>query len=319
MAISAASIYMLSTQTALDEAFRAASLASPMGLAAAAGLILVSVLAKALRWKVLLGGGSLRISTLTGASLVGYLFSTVLPLRAGEIVRAAVIRQLEGKPISTSLASIVVEKLFDIGVLFGFLVAVALVAPIPSWVAMGSVTASAIFIFLGATLIALPRLQERLHSHLFSAVPPPGQVIVRWIAAFVHGLQVTVTDPRSLMLSLALSVVAWGAGALTIWLALTSVNLPVPLWAAVLVMVVTNLGMAIPSAPGYMGVYHYLVVLSLSTYGVEMEKGLAAALVLHLLVFGTLALLGILAVLLMGVSLRQLSGEISAGSSSQKA
>ena len=51
-------------------------------------------------------------------------------------------------------------------------------------------------------------------------------------------------------------------------------------------LVVANLGMAVPSAPGYVGVFHSAVVVSLSSFDVDPSQALAAAIVLHAAVFG---------------------------------
>jgi hypothetical protein len=59
------------------------------------------------------------------------------------------------------------------------------------------------------------------------------------------------------------------------------------------VLAVTNLGMAVPSAPGYVGVFHSAVVLSLAPYGVPPTAATAAAIVLHAVIFGMFIVGGI--------------------------
>ena len=57
-------------------------------------------------------------------------------------------------------------------------------------------------------------------------------------------------------------------------------------------LVATNLGMTVPSAPGYVGVYHYIAVQSLRVFGVDESSGLAVAFVLHAVGFGVFTLAG---------------------------
>ena len=70
--------------------------------------------------------------------------------------------------------------------------------------------------------------------------------------------------------------------------------MPAPPTAALLVLCTTALGMVIPSSPGYIGVYEYIVVLALSLFGVEREMALSYGLVLHGVIYVGQSLLGVL-------------------------
>ena len=73
--------------------------------------------------------------------------------------------------------------------------------------------------------------------------------------------------------------------------------------AAILTLVATNLGMALPSAPGYLGVYHFLSMLALSAFNIESSTAFSYAVVAHLLVFGSFAVSGAVALVLDGTNL----------------
>lgn len=311
--MSAVSLYVLSTQTDLRRAADLAIGASAPHLGIAAGLVLASVGAKAVRWRLLLGEPGLGLGRLAGASLVGYLFSTFLPLRAGELVRSMALRQVEGVALSRSLASIVVEKVFDVASLLLLLVLVALMSPLPGWASMGSVSAGLGLLALGALIVLVPKVHGSVGGFLERRWPAFGSKVSGWLGEFASGLAGRVWRPRSLAAIVGWSLAAWVGGAITVWLGLTALGIGVPPWAAVLVLVVTNLGMAVPSAPGYIGVYHYLVVLALSVYGIDTERALAAGLVLHLLIFGSLTAFGLVAMASMGIGLRGISGGGPAG------
>ncbi len=311
IAVSTASLYALSTQTDLRRAAELALEASAPQMVLAAALILLSVWAKSVRWRLLLGMPGLRISRLMGVSLVGYLFSTFLPFRAGELVRAIALRQTENVGMSRSLASIVLEKVFDVATLLTLLVVVALASPLPAWATAGSASAGVGLLAL-CSLVALAPRTLRLLGKLETQWPRLGGTVSPWLREFAEGLGAQIRTPSSLAAIVGWSLVAWGSGAVTLWLGLGAVGIFPPLWLAGLVLVVTNLGMAVPSAPGYVGVYHYLVALCLSAYGIDAERSTAAALVLHLLLFGSLAVFALTAMVALGIGIRQLSNESGA-------
>jgi hypothetical protein len=70
-------------------------------------------------------------------------------------------------------------------------------------------------------------------------------------------------------------------------------GLDVPVTAAVLLVVVSALGMVVPSSPGYVGVYHYLVVETLALFAVDRSLALSFAIVAHLATFLPLSLIGV--------------------------
>jgi uncharacterized membrane protein YbhN (UPF0104 family) len=77
--------------------------------------------------------------------------------------------------------------------------------------------------------------------------------------------------------------------------------------AAVLVLVVVNLGIMIPSAPGYVGTYHALAMLALSAFGVEPTLAFSAALVMHAVQYLVVTGVGLFCLSREHISLRQLT------------
>src|SRR5581483_10343788 len=88
---------------------------------------------------------------------------------------------------------------------------------------------------------------------------------------------------------------------LTIVCLLRAFHVEVPLTAAILLLITTNLGMTVPSAPGYIGVYEAIAVLTLQLFAVPPASGLSVALALHVLGFGSFTLAGA-AILIWGLN-----------------
>ena len=123
--------------------------------------------------------------------------------------------------------------------------------------------------------------------------------------SFVDGLR-AIQSPRTLFWSVAWSAVLWLGGAAGLATGVAAVGIPITAPMIFFLMVVSNLGMAVPSAPGYVGVYHALVIAGLTPFGVPQTAALSAGIVIHAVVFGYFLLGGLVYLWLGRFSLSQL-------------
>ena len=80
-----------------------------------------------------------------------------------------------------------------------------------------------------------------------------------------------------------------------------------PQWTPLLfVVVVTSTGQAVPSSPGYVGVYHFLATQALVAFGIDEASALAFAVLSHAFSYGTLVIAGLIALWTGGYSLSDL-------------
>ncbi len=63
---------------------------------------------------------------------IGYFGNNVYPLRAGEVIRSYILRQREGIPITSSLATVFIERIFDSLIMLLFIFLALPFAPIPA-------------------------------------------------------------------------------------------------------------------------------------------------------------------------------------------
>jgi uncharacterized protein (TIRG00374 family) len=98
------------------------------------------------------------------------------------------------------------------------------------------------------------------------------------------------------------SILTWTINIVTVYLMLMAFNVDVtPMVAAVLV-VITNLSMAVPSAPGYVGTFEAAVVLVLTTLGQPLDTSQAFAIIYHFVGLVPVALLGVVAAFQQGIN-----------------
>jgi glycosyltransferase 2 family protein len=270
-------------------------------------VFLASMMARVACWWVLIGrpvGFGRVLATLNE----GYLFNNVLPWRMGELGRAILLGRQPGLSAPLVLCTIVVERLYDMILAVGLmlvllpLVAGAAWAARAAWLGAAAVAAALAFVWFA---LKRPQTVEGLLTRL------PGSTAVwqRLWASFRDGLAVLKT-PNHFLSSFAWMVASWALAILEYWLVLRSVLPAVqPLWAGFM-LAATLLGVAVPSLPGYVGVFEAAGVAALSVFGVPADQGLAAALVLHGMVYSVASLIGAVALTLDGDTLEGLFDQV---------
>ena len=253
--------------------------------------------ARTLRWKLLFFPIThVHLSKLFSVLNIGYLISGVFPFRLGDVARAFLIGELESVSRARALSTIVVERLLDTLTIVLFLVLLLPLLDVPEWIVRPGIGVGVGFLGLGVFLFALSYQQERAVSvfeRLSRPLPRTWQKrSAAGFASLVGGFE--ILRERSVALPiLTWSIFIWGSTALLNYLVMLAFDLQLPFTAAVLLLCVTTLGMVVPSSPGYVGVFHYLSVLSLSFFGVDQALALSYALVLHALVYIILVLAGV--------------------------
>ncbi|MFQ4138972.1 lysylphosphatidylglycerol synthase transmembrane domain-containing protein [Nodosilinea sp. PGN35] len=264
---------------------------------------------RAWRWGTLLGAsvapGRFRSRLL--ATFVGFGASSVLPAHAGELVRSALLHRRDRVPLGPSLGTIVVERLLDVGVVFGLLVLAAAGLPAGSLArsALGAVAAAIVGGWLGLLLAgrfpraiaaAIAALGRRL------GMPRLGQRLGRAAMAFLSGLAV-LRQPRRTALALGQTLLGWGLNGLTYWAVLRALGIDgVGLAGAFFTQSATALAIALPSSPGYIGPFEAGLRYALGLYGVAAEQAIACAILLRFLMYVTVPLIA--GAILLGLGLR---------------
>ena len=241
----------------------------------------------ALRWRILLAPApGLRIRHTFSYIAIGYLANTLLPMRLGELARATLIGRSKRLGVSRALGSIALERTMDLLGLIAVALMMTLVMELPAGVqtTIGTLAAVGVgglffLLFLSLHQQHLPRL-----TGLLAAIMPHrfADRIITLIRNFSYGAGVFRHPARvAAVLLLTLMQVTLAGVATLLWI--RAFQLPVPWYGAYVVLVVVNLGSAIPSSPGYIGVYHYLAILALSLWVPDRSAALAYAIGTHAL------------------------------------
>lgn len=239
------------------------------------------------------------------ATSVGFLYNVLLPAHAGAVVRAFVAGERGRVPVSSVFATIVVERLIGILLLLPLMALLALGWVNPPQMSLatkaslqiGVGLSGAIVLLVGLVLWGLVRARERTLARLhntFAFLPSSWvEKISGWTENFVTGLRGLPTG-RNLVAFAVLSVSMWGcwfAGNLFLFRAF---DLPLPLSAALMLMLLQFLSFTLPTGPGILGTYHVAATMGgLLLYGITSAQALSAAFALRIAISVTVVLLGI--------------------------
>jgi uncharacterized protein (TIRG00374 family) len=245
---------------------------------------------RARRWWYLLPPGA-NPPNLLPAIMIGYMANNVLPLRAGEIVRVYIVARrwravgssAHAHPFWTTLATLVVERVLDSLAIVLILAVLVLLVPVPRFLEVAALTVLAIDLIGIAVLIALvaaPDRCARLVARLTGRWPRLQQRALAVFRTFVYGLD-GIRTPAHIVPLILWTVGVWLAPALAAWTMLEALNLRLPFVASWAILAFVGLGISIPSAPGYVGVFHAAAVLAVGLFGVAQAPALGYALLFH--------------------------------------
>ncbi len=297
LAVTAVVAYLAWRQLDLRAAWMILRQASPLDLGLAMAAMLFNIALKVLRWQRLLppAAGRLTWDRLLRALMIGQLGNALLPVRLGDVARIAAVSAAERGTAGPVLMTVVVEKAVDslmlLAVLLGLFPFVAL-APRPSYARL--LLSVAALLLLGAlTVLAMqePARQRLLHL----ARRAPGARYLERAVEVIGGLR-ALREPRAQLRLWGVSLAIWLLAGLVNHLGFRAVHLDVPLAAAYLLAVAEISGNNVAYAPGGVGVYHSICILTLALFGVRAERALSAAIVLHLVVYLPIVLGGLTSV-----------------------
>ncbi|MCC6130111.1 MAG: flippase-like domain-containing protein [Acidobacteria bacterium] len=298
--------------------------ADPLWLGSALVASLVVIPIRSWRWTILLHhAGPLRQTDAIAATCIGFAATTLLPARAGEVVRPVALARMSDKPVSPFLASVGLERLIDLIVILLLFLAFALGGYMPQGLAPAERTAflilqrsaylagtGSIIVLAVMTFLAVRRdLRTRWASKFLSFLPERFEHRLRPILmGLLQGLDALDCPKRGLLLASS-SIFMWLVICLQLYATLRAFefNFPFPITFWVLAWGI--LGLAIPT-PGGVGGYHKAVAYSLTGfYGASTSEAAGFAIVSHAVSFVPITILGLAFLALQGTSFGRLAAE----------
>jgi uncharacterized protein (TIRG00374 family) len=269
------------------------------GVAIAVGMSL-----RAIRWRLIAKGPYADHSKFASATYLGVLSNLIFPARAGEVIRILNISDATLFPLSRAVASAMIDRFADIVVLAFSALLVYFHTPaaaiLGQWL---SILVIAIFVLCAAIALSVWR-GELLRDWGGTLLR---RVLRKWalrpeifLAEFFSELKGLVRGTSALKI-VTVGIAIWCMDYAVVAFIIMSLGLSLPVEAPLMLWVFLAAGSALPSAPGYVGVYQIAAILALSFYNVASSSAVAVALALQLttivaaLLMSASALVGLLA------------------------
>ncbi len=308
----------------LVELVKTLSAAHPGWLGLALAITLVNFPHRSWRWTRLLHHVQhISQREAFSATCIGFAANVLLPARAGEIVRPAVLSRRTGLPFAPAVASILVERLIDLVAVVLLFVVYAVGGWAPADLSAEAharlellrrsaflLGAATLFVFAGLGLLAArPHLADRVLGPLERGLPVRiASRVVALLRSFLGGLASIRTGSDVAIMAVS-TLAMWLLNVLQFYSVARAFEVVLPFPAFFFVLTWAVLGLAIPT-PGGVGGYHTAVAYSLTGfYGVAAAPAAATALTTHAIAFVPVTLAGVAFLAASGLTLRRLAAE----------
>lgn len=275
---------------------------------------MVAVWFRAWRWHYLLRPiKPVSTNTMFPIVTIGYMGNNLLPFRAGEVLRAYLLQRKTGISISASLATVIIERIFDGIVMLAFVVFnLNELTQVRSGAGfMGNIQNAALFgsaLFGGALLAFLltamfPRPASRLYTRVLQTLLPTklASKILNILNQFLEGLAALRSPVDALMIFLS-TLLIWAFETVKYWFVMFAFNFHVTFFALMLMNGMANLATLLPGLPGDFGTFDASGIAVLVAYGVPQHIATSYTFALHIALWIVPTVLGLIFFLQTGLS-----------------
>jgi uncharacterized protein (TIRG00374 family) len=218
--------------------------------------------------------------------VAGVAVNNVLPGRVGDLLRARWVSR-GAYSGGRGLATVVLDRAFDILALVAFLLVSLPLVTDQGWV--DRIVVGSLFV-LAVTWIVILAARSYTRRRPRSRRAHRG-LPRRFLRDTLEGLADPLSARRGLVW-FGISIAAWSTWAVAAILVGRAVGVELSVVDAIFVTAALNLGVAIPSSPGFVGTYQWLGVSALALFGVGREAGLAFAICMQAVWFVPTTIVG---------------------------
>jgi len=262
--------------------------------------VVVDLLTRALRWQRLVAPiGHVGFLPMLAYLLIGYLANNVLPARLGELVRSHYLGDREGLSRTTTLGTVVVERVVD------FVVVVAIASAAILVLSVRGIVANAVLVGVALAALLAAAIAIGVAAHRLPGAERIAVIAGRWprvtdLAGKLRGGLAVAGRPRTLGEALVLSLLAWGATVLAFAAAGQAVGIELTIGQASLLAAGVALVTAIPAGPANLGTFELAAVEIAKAVGVPPHEAFAIALLGHATILALTSVGGLVALARLG-------------------
>lgn len=256
-------------------------------------LFLLHYYLRSLRWRLLLPaqqGETVSLRKLFDSMMVGNLATFLLPLRLGEFIRPLMLTRLSQYSFASSFISVVIERFFDLSaVLISFAIVIQLLPALPSWATVAAYSLGMLALCLLLFLVfgcLFPSFIRSLVAVFVKPLPDKlGAFVSRFLGDLLTGAAVIAT-PSRLVAIVGLTALIWLSSFLQFYgLLFMFPHEPQSFLLGVTLCVFVSLAVALPSAPGFVGVFQMGCVAAAALFAYSVSAAQLYSILVHLLTF----------------------------------
>lgn len=269
---------------------------------------------RAIRWRYLLSDAEhIPLRSLYDSIMLGNYGNYLLPLRAGEFLRPFLLARESAKSFSSGFVSVVIERFFDLSmVLLTFGIMLLFLDQFPPFIYQGAAILSLVAIMIFAFIVlggAIPNQLQSLADFVLGFLPEGlRKPLSGFVRDFLEGAAV-LHNPKNLIGAVLFSVLVWAVTYSQFYVTLYLLNMPVSIGFSISVAVIIALGVALPSAPGFIGVIQGASVVSFAIFGYSKESAMVFSIIAHLYQYLFIIVYGFYLIFRYGVRLGDLRSE----------
>ena len=243
--------------------------------------IAIAISLSSFRWSKV-AGTTVRFRETFTALLIGMFINNVLPARLGEVARGYVLSHKKNLSFTYALSTVLLDRFFD---LTGLLLITFLFFPrssLPPRVSEGIYAIIGVLVICVLMLILLSRqsFTNRLSKRFTTIEKSFLSRFARRAVEIQENLQ-RIGSPLTIIFFVIISFFVWLSMSMALWAVIRALGVPISIRYIPFVCALLNIGITIPSSPGYVGVYQFLLVYLLSIFDVPRYEGFAISILYH--------------------------------------
>ena len=305
----------------------------------AAAVVVISFLLRAWRWQIILASNhAINFWPAYHPMMIGFMINCVLPGRVGEVARPVILKRQERVPFATGLATVATERIFDMMMLILLFAGVlAFVQVDPELditfgkyhlnrstleAVAGGMIKLCIVLVIGILLVSL----EKTRSMIIAAITTAPKLLFflgqNWQTRIEQSVTTRLVDlvnnvaagfdmikqPAKLLASSGLTILVWVLSAVSWYLfTLGCPGLNLSILEITAVMVIVCFFIALPSVPGFWGLWEAGGVFALTLFGISINEAAGFTLANHAVQMFPVIIMGFVSAIISGVNVWRVS------------
>jgi hypothetical protein len=245
--------------------------------------IALSITLSSYKWQKITGN-NVKFADTFISLLIGLFANNVLPARIGEIVKGYVLSKRRGISFTYAISTVLVDRIFDLA---GLLLITLVFFPKHS---LPENVSQAIYVLLGLLTVCVILLIVFSRERFANAIAGQLNRIQKpFLAKFarriieIQGNLKRIQSPLNILLFIVLAFVQWLSMSAALYFVMLALGIHMKFVYVPFVCALLNMGLTIPSSPGYIGVYQFLLVYLLSIFGIPKYEGFTVSVLFHAL------------------------------------